>query len=112
MAAVWAITNVDYYLEKDGHQKVVNRVDYTCTQTDEATGISTQHVSFSLPLVVANDNLSNFTEYNDLTEEQLIGWVKAQLTEETASMIEQDLLVELNELLSIEQSASGLPWAS
>jgi len=111
MSAVWAITNVDYYLEKNGHEKVVNKIDYTCTQTDTSTGISTTHESFSLPLAV-NDDLSNFTEYADLTEDQLIDWVKAQLTEETANMIEQDLLTELNNLVSTEQSASGLPWAS
>lgn len=109
MAATWAITNLQYYLEKDGHQNVVRRVDFTCTQNDVGSGMSTQIESFILPPI---DNLSNFTEYQNLTEEQIISWVKDQLTDHTVSVMEQELLDELNRKVSLGATASGLPWAS
>ena len=108
MAAIWAITNLQYYLEKDGRQNVVRRVDFKCTQSDVSTGISTQFESFTLPPI---DNLATFTEYENLTEEQVISWVKEQLTDYTVNLIEQDLLDELNRKVSLGATATGMPWS-
>lgn len=108
MAATWAITNLQYYLEKDGRQNVVRRVDFTCTQTDFGTGMFTQLESFILPPI---DDLSNFTEYQNLTEEQVILWIKDQLTNHIVLQIEQDLLDELNRKVSLGATATGMPWS-
>jgi len=108
MAATWAITNLQYYLQKDGYQNVVRRVDFTCTQVDADSGMSTQIASFILPPI---DNLSNFTEYENLTEDQVVLWVKDQLTEHTVTQMEQELLDELNRKVSLGATATGVPWS-
>lgn len=108
MAATWAITNLQYYLQKDGHQNVVRRVEFTCTQNDVGSGMSTQLESFILPPI---DDLSNFTEYENLTEEQVVLWVKDQLTNDIVVQIEQDLLDELNRKVSLGATATGVPWS-
>jgi len=109
MAAIWAIKKLQYCLEKNGHQNVVRRVDFTCTQNDVSSGMSAQLESFILPPI---NNLSNFTEYENLTEEQVISWVKDQITDHAVAQIEQDLLDDLNRKISIGPTGSGLPWAS
>lgn len=110
MSAIWSIRKLDYYVEKDGHDKVVYDVHWTCTQTDPDTGTSVSHEGSSHPQL---NDLSNFTAFEDLTEAQLIAWVKIQLTDRLATKIEDKLLAQLNaQLAPVDQTESGLPWAS
>lgn len=110
MSAKWSIQNLDYYVEKDGRNKVVYKVHWTCTQTDPDTGTFVSREGSSHPQL---DDLSNFTEFEDLTEAQLIAWVKVQLTDRLATKIENKLLEQLNaQLTPVDQTESGLPWAS
>lgn len=101
MEAEWAITNLHYFLEKDGYQNVVRRVDFKRTHVDRSSGVYAVLEGFTLPAI---DNLSNFTEYQNLTEEQVIEWVKEQ-------QIEQDLLDEINRTVDLEAVATGIPWS-
>ena len=48
--------------------------------------------------------------FADLTEETVVGWVKAQLTEEKVTEIEAALQAQLDEQAA-PTKASGLPWA-
>ena len=110
MSATWSIRNLDYYVEKDGHNKVVYDVHWTCTQTDPETNTFVSHEGSSHPQL---DDLSNFTPFENLSEEQLISWVKEQLTDRLAKKIEDKLLAKLNaQLAPVNQVESGLPWSS
>jgi len=110
MPAIWSIRKLDYYVQKDGHNKVVYDVHWTCTQTDPDTGVSVSREGSSHPQL---NDLSNFTAFENLTEAQLIDWVKVQLTDRLATKIENKLLAQLNEKLApLEQTESGLPWSS
>lgn len=110
MPAIWSIRKLDYYVQKNGRDKVVYDVHWTCTQTDPNTGVSVSRDGSSHPQL---DDLSNFTAFEDLTEAQLIDWVKVQLTDRLATKIEDKLLAQLNaNTASVEQTESGLPWSN
>ena len=66
------------------------------TNTDSLTGTT----PFALP-----DN--GFINYADLTEEQIVGWVKANLSELRLNAIEGELAENLNQL---SYQPKPLPW--
>jgi len=54
---------------------------------------------------------ANFTPYEQLTQEQVIGWVKDKLGEEQVVSIEAALATQIEQKLH-PTNAQGLPWAS
>jgi hypothetical protein len=51
-----------------------------------------------------------FTPYSDLTQEQVIGWVKSTLGSEQVEAIESNLAKQLDELKQ-PKILTGLPWS-
>ena len=97
----WKIASLDRETA-DGY---VFTAHYTVSATDE-THISGSYgsVGFEKP-----DTLVPFA---DLTEETVVGWVKAKLTEsdpDAVSNIEASLQTQLDELAA-PTKASGTPW--
>ena len=54
---------------------------------------------------------TNFTPYDQLTQEQVIGWVKDTLGEEQVASIETGLSNQIEQKLH-PADAQGLPWSS
>lgn len=54
---------------------------------------------------------ANFTPYEQLTQEQVIGWVKDKLGEEQVVSIEAALATQIEQKLH-PTNAQGLPWGS
>jgi hypothetical protein len=52
---------------------------------------------------------SNFTPYEQLTKEQVVGWVKNALGEEQVASMEEALANQIQKKLN-PTDASGIPW--
>ena len=95
----WRIAN----LERETVDGFVYTAHYTVDAKDDVYSAGAYgSIGFQRP-----DNLIPFSE---LTEEQVIGWVKEALGDEKVLEIGQALLAQLEEQRN-PSKAAGLPWA-
>lgn len=101
MTTTFKIANLDRHTA-DGFVTVAH---WTASQTDgEFTASTYGTVGF-----VKEDGV-NLVPYEDLTEEQVIGWVKGALSEEQLAAIDASLASNIAEQKT-PKVASGTPWS-
>lgn len=86
------------------HSNVVNNVMWSVVGTD---GANTVVLEGSSPLVINDDG--SFTEFNDLTESQVLTWVKDALGEDGQALMRTSLQKELDKLNGVVD-ADPMPW--
>jgi hypothetical protein len=70
----WKVENLVYYPTKDGKSQVVYEVSWRCNGTEEKDG-ETYSSSAAGNNIIAYDADASFTAFDDLTEEQVLGWI-------------------------------------
>ena len=70
----WEVPHLVYYPTKDGKSKVVYEVNWRCNGTEEKDG-KTYSSSAAGNNIIAYDAGASFTAFDDLTEDQVLGWV-------------------------------------
>jgi hypothetical protein len=86
----WTITALNSYPEYMGEQDVVFSIFATYTGTD---GTYSSNVDISQSLILSNT--STFTPYADLTEEQVLGWLLAALTQQQISQMQSKITAQI-----------------
>lgn len=107
----WNVVQMDCYPEKDGTADVVFTVHWTLTGTEtegENTYTGSVYGSVGIPL----DGDAPFTPYAELTQEQVIGWVKAALGDETVAAHEAAVAGQIAEAKTPSVVNPPLPWAA
>ena len=95
----WAIAN----LERETADGFVFTAHYTISAADEAYSSGAYgSIGFERP--------DTLIPYADLTEDDVIGWVKEKLGEEQVQQIEAKLQSQIDEQRS-PSKASGKPWS-
>ena len=93
----WKIVN----MERDASTGFVNVVHWTCSDADgDYSGSTYGSLGLSGELV---------TPYADLTEEVVIGWVKASMGEETVAAHEAAVAAQIADAKE-PAVATGMPW--
>ena len=93
----WTIVN----MERDAQTGFVNNVHWTCSDVDgDYSGRTYGSLGLSGELV---------TPYENLTEETVIGWVKASMGEETVAATEAAVAAQIAEAKE-PKVAVGTPW--
>ena len=109
----WKITKLTAYNTLSGFDDVVCHAKWTLRGT--VTGSDSKEYSSEFPgatpLTVGTLTLSSFTPYEELTQDQVIGWVKDTLGEEQVTSIETGLATQIEQKLH-PTDAQGLPWGS
>lgn len=103
----WIISQLDCYPEEDGETDVVFIVHWRLEGTDgEYAGsvYSTQSVTI--------DPDVPFTPYPDLTEEQVVGWVKDAMGEEQVAACEANVAKQIEDQINPPVVSPPLPWAT
>lgn len=104
MSVTWSIVQMEYALAQDDKINVVNQVHWQCIVAEG------EHFARAYGTVgVPTDDLSSFTEFADLTETQVVEWVKAELGEEKVTRIEEALASRVSEIIT-PTKGEGLPW--
>jgi hypothetical protein len=101
----WAVAQMDAYPERDGKTNVVFTVHWTLTGSEAGfvgTAYGTQGVKVDLD--------APFTLYADLTQEQVIDWVKAGMGAERVAALEASVANQINEQIVPSVVAPPLPW--
>jgi len=101
----WTVTQMDCYPEKDGDVDVVFTVHWTLTDTQDGyTG------SMYGTAGVFLDSESPFTPYDQLTEAQVVGWVKDSLGPVQVADMEASVLRQIEDQKNPPIVTPPLPW--
>jgi len=103
----WAVVQMDAYPEQDGETDVVFNVHWTLTGTD---GTYSGNVYGSQSVAV--DPEAPFTPYADLTQAQVIGWVKDALGEEQVASLEANVAEQIANQINPPVVTPALPWSA
>jgi len=103
----WGIVQLDAYPEKDGKQDVVFVVHWTLTGTD---GTYTGSVYGSVGVTL--DEGGGYTPYDELTLEQVVGWVQEALGAEQVASLEAGVATQIENQINPPVVTPALPWAA
>ena len=107
MAITWSIVQLDYAVSLDGEADVVNNSNWQCIDADDKGNQARVYGSVGIPTV----DLSNFTPYTDITEEQALQWTKDALGAEEVASIEANVTSQL-QVIKNPTEGSGTPWTT
>ena len=101
----WSIVQMDCYPEMDGVSDVVFTIHWNLTGTD---GTYTGSVYGSVGVTLSDGD--TFTPYADLTEAQVVGWVKDALGDEQVAEYEENVAQQIESQINPPVIRPGLPW--
>ena len=104
---IWAVAQMDAYPERDGKTDVVFTVHWTLTGS-EAGFVGTSYGTVGV--TVAPD--APFTPYADLTQDQVVSWVKSALGDEQVAAYEAAVANQINEQIVPSVVTPPLPWSA
>lgn len=101
----WSVVSMDCYPELDGETDVVFVCHWQLNGTD-----GTYNGSVYGSVGVTLDEGATFTPYADLTEAQVIGWVKDALGEEAVTGYEANVAEQIANQINPPVVSPALPW--
>ena len=109
--ATWNINQLDCYPELDGKTDVVFTAHWNLS-AEEVDGDKTYtgYVYGSIGLTL--DPEEPYTEYANLTKEQVVGWVKDAMGEETVAAHEAAVAQQIENQKNPPVVSPKLPWAT
>lgn len=105
----WTITAMDEYPELDGEQDVVFNVHWTCSGT-QVDGETTYNGSVYSTQGVTVDSSEPFTPYNQLTQDQVLGWIWTSGVDKDAT--EAAVQQQIDNQINPPVVSLPLPWAT
>jgi hypothetical protein len=107
MSALWKIENMEVLPTFQGKENVVKTVHWRALLESETSDhVVSSYGSISLPV----KDLTPFTEFEDLTEAEVVAWVKAQIP--NVAYIESSLAQQLADLENPPVVTLPPPWPS
>ena len=104
---VWGVSQLDAYPQHDGETDVVFTVHFNLTGTD---GDYTGYVYGTVGVTYNPEE--PFVPYNELTLEQVIGWVQDALGAEQVAAYEANVAQQIADQQNPPVVSLPLPWAS
>lgn len=105
----WAITKMDCYPEIDNETDVVFNVHWSCSGV-QTEGDTTYNGSAYGTQTVTIDAGAPFTPYDQLTQEQVLGWVWAAGVNK--DMTETAVQLQINNQINPPVVTPPLPWTN
>lgn len=103
----WTIQAMDCVPQEDGHTDVVVVAHWNVSATDgtyTSSAYGTQSFTY--------DPVSTFTPYNQLTQEQVVGWVQDGMGAEGVASLEANLNTQIENQINPPIVTPPLPWAA
>jgi hypothetical protein len=105
VAITWIVSQMDCYPEKDGETDVVFTVHWRCNGVDGSFS-GTAYGSVAVTYTAG----SPFTPYEDLTQDQVIGWAKDALGAAQVTTIEANVAAQIEAQKNPPVVTPPLPW--
>ena len=110
MAATWSISQMDDYIEHDGHDQVIFTLHWQCTdQTTVAPGETYNARVYSTQGLQPFGDLDPFTPWSEVTESQALDWLHDRMGAEAVSAVEAEVEAQLVAKVN-PTTESGVPW--
>lgn len=103
----WNILQVSTFPEKAGKNNVVHRVTFSVFGIDDVGHSASKRDIIDLEL----NESESFTPFEQLTQQQVIEWVKDSLTPAGVKEIETTISTAINNQLNPSAISPALPWA-
>jgi hypothetical protein len=101
----WSIVQIDALPERDGKQNVVSVVHWALRGQENGLSGSTQGAH-----AITFKGDGTFTPYANLSESQIIGWVKDTMGADMVAAVEADVAQQISNKANAPV-ATALPWA-
>jgi hypothetical protein len=101
----WNVLQMDAYPQYHGETNVVFLVHWDLTATD---GEYTGYVYGSTRITIEDSDV--FTPYENLSKEQVIGWVKGALGEQMVTSYEKNVKKQIESARNPTVVKPALPW--
>lgn len=106
----WAVESMGCYPQSEGQTDVVFNVIYTCSGVETINGVEyTFGTRGGAP--VTYEAGSPYTPYDQLTQEQVLGWVFASIGEEGKAGNEAAVQAQIDAQANPPVVMPPLPWA-
>jgi hypothetical protein len=99
----WYITSMNAYPQEGGEQDVVFQVNWSCNADDGDSGFAQSVGSVSVAYTAGTP----FTPYDQLTQEQVWGWINPSINR---SAVEADLQAMIDKQKAPAVVTPPLPW--
>ena len=107
----WIVTSMDAYPQYESETNVVFNVSWMCEGNNKGLPAATYgSVRNSTPVAYAAG--STFTPYDQLTNDQVIGWVQDALGKDSINQIYAEIDVQIATKLNPPVVTPPLPWAN
>lgn len=107
LVKAWSVQQMDCYPILDGNEDVVSTVRWRLIATK---GDYSSSIDGIINFPVAN--LSSFVPFAELTEETVIGWVKAAMGDEQVEAYEAAVAAQIEALVNPPVVTPALPWGA
>lgn len=102
----WKIDRLDVYPTYEGFANAVYSMHWRLIADDGAG-----HVAYCYGTQSAGPiDTADFTPYNELTEEQVIGWLEAAMTPEQVAQVKADLDAHIEQQINPTSQSLPVPW--
>ena len=105
----WTVTQMDCYPQADNETDVVFNVHWTCSGT-ETQNDTTYNGSVYNTCAVPMSGTGSFTPYNELTQNQVLGWIWANGVDQAAT--EAAVQQQIDNQINPPVVTPPLPWST
>lgn len=107
MEKTWKIESIETLVSESGYENIAKIVHWRLLAQD---GDYQTSVYGSVNLPFDPDAITNFTNYEDLDENTVLGWVKDSLGEEQVTAYEESVEKQIHNLQHPTIVTNPLPW--
>ena len=108
MAATWRIAACDRTVSFGGKADVITTVHWNVQDSETVDGVDHSGSQYGC-VGIDTDDLSSFTAYADVTEDNAIAWAKAALGSDEVTRLEADVASQIA-LSKAPVTGTGVPW--
>ena len=106
MAVTWSITNTEYNNDSD---KGVVHAAWQCTDSETVSDVVHTGTVSGMESYTPDASAEGYIAYDDLTEADVIAWVKATLGEDEVTRVEAKVAAKITKSKT-PPTSWGLPW--
>lgn len=103
----WSIDKITTVPQVGDHLEVVKEIEWRCTAT---SGEVSQSAYGKVNLTLDESSFEDFTLYEDLTQAQVLEWVKGILGEQGVAYQEELALQRATTIANPSTKSPALPW--
>ena len=108
MAVTWDVVALDATKTVGSLSDVVTHIHWRATDSETVGSVVHNGKRYDC-LALAEPDSSSFTAYGDITKDNAIAWVKAQLGSSEVTAIETSIAAQITESKT-PTTTSGVPW--